>query len=64
MADDKRELRQLKREIKKAGNRQKRRFLKNVEADPDDFDYGRKRSDVMNDRPPPAALSPPPRHES
>ena len=59
MPDEKRELRQLKREIKKAGNRQKRRFLKDVEADPDDFDYGRKRSDVMNDRP-----APKPRPES
>lgn len=51
MRNEKRELRQLKREIKKAGNRKLRRYLKDVEADPDDFDYGRKRSDVMNEQP-------------
>ena len=51
MSDDKRYLRQLKRDIKKAGNRKKRRYLKDPSADPDDFEYGRKRSDVMNERP-------------
>lgn len=51
VSDDKRYLRQLKRDIKKAGNRKKRRYLKDPSADPSDFDYGRKRSDVMNERP-------------
>lgn len=49
MKDDKRFLRQLKREIKRSGNRRRRRYLKDVEADPDDFDFGRDRSDVMNE---------------
>lgn len=53
--DDKRLLRQLKRDLKKAGNRKKRRYLKDLEAHPEDFDYGRKRSDVMNERPRPTA---------
>ncbi|MFO0905278.1 MAG: hypothetical protein U0939_19880 [Pirellulales bacterium] len=51
MRNEKRELRQLKREIKKAGNRKLRRYLKDVAADPDEFQYGRQRSDVMNERP-------------
>ena len=49
MADDKRELRKLKREIKKLGNRRRRRWQKDLEAEPDDFDYGRDRSDMMNE---------------
>ncbi|MFO0869606.1 MAG: hypothetical protein U0935_11795 [Pirellulales bacterium] len=48
--DEKRQLRQLKRDLKRAGNRKKRRYLKDLEAHPDDFDYGRKRSEVMNER--------------
>jgi hypothetical protein len=48
MKDDKRFLRRLKRDIKRVGNRQRRRYLKDVDADPQDFDFGRKRSDVMN----------------
>jgi hypothetical protein len=48
MRDDKRLLRQLKRDIKRAGNRKRRRYLKDVTTQADDFDYGRKRSDVMN----------------
>ena len=52
--DDKRYLRELKRDIKKAGNRKKRRYLKDLDTHPDDFDYGRKRSDVMNEYPRPA----------
>ena len=51
MSDDKRYLRQLKRDIKKAGNRKMRRYLKDPSADPDEFDYGRKRSEVMNEKP-------------
>ena len=49
MRDDKRLLRQLKRDIKRAGNRKRRRYLKDVTAEADDFSYGRKRSDVMNE---------------
>lgn len=51
VSDDKRYLRQLKRDIKKAGNRKMRRYLKDPSADPDEFDYGRKRSEVMNEKP-------------
>jgi hypothetical protein len=51
MHDDKRLLRQLKRDVKRAGNRKRRQYLKDVSAEPDDFDFGRKRSDVMNERP-------------
>lgn len=50
MNDDKRLLRKLKREIKRAGNRQRRRYLKRMDADPGDFEFGRNRSDVMNER--------------
>ena len=48
MNDDKRLLRELKREIKRIGNRKRRRYLKDVSAEPDDFDFGRLRSDTMN----------------
>ena len=49
MKDDKRFLRRLKRDIKRSGNRKRRRYLKDVEADPNGFDFGRNRSDVMNE---------------
>jgi hypothetical protein len=49
MKDEKRQLRKLKREIKKAGNKQRRRYLKDVEADPSGFEFGRNRSDVLNE---------------
>ncbi len=49
MKDDKRFLRKLKRDIKRAGNRRRRAHLKDVDADPDDFDFGQDRSDVMNE---------------
>lgn len=49
MHDDKRLLRQIKRDIKRAGNRKRRRYLKDVTTEPDDFNFGRKRSDVMNE---------------
>ena len=49
MSDDKRFLRGLKREIKQAGKRKLRRYLKNVDANADDFDYGCDRSDIMNE---------------
>ena len=49
--DDKRLLRKLKRDVKRAGNRKRRQYLKDVSAEPGDFDFGSKRSDVMNERP-------------
>ena len=33
------------------GNRKRRRFLKNIDVSPEDFDLGRDRTDVMNERP-------------
>jgi hypothetical protein len=51
MRDEKRFLRTLKRDIKRTGNRKRRRFLKNIDASPEDFDLGRDRTDVMNERP-------------
>lgn len=50
MRDDKRLLRQIKRDIKRAGNRKRRRHLKDVTAEADDFSYGRKQSEVMNEK--------------
>ena len=52
MSDDKRFLRRLKREIKQAGKRKLRRYVKNVDADLDDFDYGCDCSDIMNEQKP------------
>jgi hypothetical protein len=49
MNDDKRRQRQLKRDVKRTGNRKRRRYLKDVEADPEDFDFGRNKSEVMNE---------------
>jgi hypothetical protein len=49
MNDDKRFLRKLKRDVKQTGNRKRRRYLKDVDAEPNDFDFGRSRSDVMNE---------------
>lgn len=51
MHDDKRQLRKLKRQIKKAGNRKRRRYFKDVAAPADDFQFGRDRTDVMNEPP-------------
>ena len=51
MKDDQRFLRELKRSVKKAGNRKRRRFLKDVTAEADDFSFGRNRTDVMNEKP-------------
>ena len=50
MRNEKRFMRTLKRDIKRTGNRKRWRFLKNVEAAPEDFDLGRDRTDVMNER--------------
>jgi hypothetical protein len=60
MAIEKRELRQLKREIKRAGSQRRRRQLKRdlienpEEAHRSEFDFGRYRSAELNgiDRPP------------
>ena len=49
MHDDKRMLRKLKREVKRRGNKQRRRFLKDVDADADRFDFGRNCSQSLND---------------
>ena len=51
MRNEKRFLRTLKRDIKRTGNRKRRRFLKDIDAAPEDFDLGRDRTDVMNERP-------------
>jgi hypothetical protein len=50
MRNEKRFLRTLKRDIKRTGNRKRRRFLKNIDASPEDFDLGRDRTDVMNEQ--------------
>ena len=51
MRNEKRFLRNLKRDIKRTGNRKRRRYLKDIDASPEDFDLGRDRTDVMNERP-------------
>ena len=51
MRNEKRFLRNLKRDIKRTGNRKRRRFLKNIDASAEDFDLGRDRTDLMNERP-------------
>jgi hypothetical protein len=51
MNDEKRFLRELKRSVKKSGNRKRRRYLKDVAAEPEDFSFGRDRTDVMNEKP-------------
>ena len=51
MKDEKRFLRELKRTVKKAGNRKRRRYLKDVAVEPEDFTFGRDRTDVMNEKP-------------
>lgn len=50
MNDEKRFLRELKRQVKKSGNRKRRRYLKDVAAEADDFSFGRDRTDVMNEK--------------
>ncbi len=63
MNDDKRQIRQLKRDIKRVGNKKRRRYLKNLAVDPQEFDFGRNRTDVMNE-PPRTRKSKPPRHDT
>lgn len=50
--DDKRFQRQLKEQVKKAGNRKLRRFLKDLDVNPDDFDYGSNESSAFNKKKP------------
>jgi hypothetical protein len=50
MRNEKKFLRNLKRDIKRTGNRKRRHYLKNIAASPEDFDFGRDRTDVMNER--------------
>ena len=50
MKREKQFLRKLKRQIKRAGNRKRRRYLKDVTAAAEGFDLGRDRTDVMNER--------------
>jgi hypothetical protein len=48
--DDKRFYRELKQQVKKTGNRKRRRFLKDVSADPGDFEFGSAESSAFNGR--------------
>ena len=57
MNDEKRWLRQLKKQVKKQGNRRRRRFLKNISSDPGDFDFGGDCSEAMNDPAPKSSRS-------
>jgi hypothetical protein len=50
MHDDKRRLRQLKRDIKKQGNRKRRRFYKDVTVAVDNFDFGLDSSRLLNEQ--------------
>ena len=52
MRDDKRRLRQLKRDIKKQGNWKRRRFYKDISAEADDFDFGFDSSRLLNEQRP------------
>jgi len=49
MQDQKRFLRKLKRDLKRTGNRKRRKYLKDIDANPDDFDFGADRSATMNE---------------
>jgi len=49
MVDDKRLIRNLKRQVKRVGNKKRRRFLKDLTAKPEDFEFGANRSEVMNE---------------
>ena len=46
--DDKRFYRNLKRIVKKSGNRKRRIFLKNFDANIEDFDFGEDNSQSLN----------------
>lgn len=46
--DNKKYYRNLKKDVKKAGNRKRRQFLKNLDADPNDFEFGSNESSALN----------------
>jgi hypothetical protein len=48
MKDDKRLVRQLKKIVKKDGNKKRRNFLKNVRNNAEDFEFGLKSTKFMN----------------
>lgn len=50
MHDDKRLLRKLKKEVKRSGTRKRRRYLKDLTADPDHFEFGGDCSQVFNEQ--------------
>jgi hypothetical protein len=50
MSDEKRYYRELKQQVKRTGNKKMRRFLKDPNADPSDFDYGTAESAAFNGR--------------
>ena len=50
MSDDKRLIREIKRNVKKTGNKKRRKHFKNVDTDPDTFDFGRNRSKDWNEK--------------
>ena len=66
MHDDKREFRELKRQIKQKGNRKRRRFFKRAldreapDDQPEDFNFGRWSSEQLNG---PEGMDRPPGHE-
>ncbi len=50
MHDDKRLLRKMKKEVKRSGTRKRRRYLKDLTADPDQFEFGGDSSQVFNEQ--------------
>lgn len=48
MHDEKRFIRKLRKQIKQAGNRKRRRYLKQIDREPGDFSYGRMRVDLLD----------------
>jgi hypothetical protein len=46
--DDKKYYRNLKKNVKKVGNRKRRRFLKDLTTDPGAFDFGSDESSALN----------------
>lgn len=48
--DDKRFYRNLKQQVKKTGNRKRRRFLKDLSSEPGEFDFGSDESSTFNGR--------------
>lgn len=48
--DDKRFYRSLKKHVKKVGNRKRRRYRKDLDTHPNDFDFGSDHSAALNGR--------------